>query len=701
MKKYLMSGLAAIAICAAFTSCSKNNDVFDQGAINQQKTEAAIQKKNADYSTQFAGRYGNIDSNNDWGFGNIGKANTRSAVAGRANVYTDYHSFTTAPDAPDASDFKSVPTGVAYLGDFKDPWGGYQLYHFNIPDNTAWLDAAAVENCGMKFDRYSYTIYVKGEVAATNDIYFKAGSKLYLTEGAKLTLPGNYSFGQANVEIYVAEGAELICNGKLQFSGSKLINNGTVNVDELDIVSQYNAPASVYNCSKGVIKVTKDITMSKEGTFIANDHNIEAKNIGVTSGSIVYNNEGAKLTLSGTLGIENNNCEVINKGTLNAETLNTHGSAHFVNEDTGIVVIDDDTNVDSNNDTWVNNGKYTTKNFTFQATSSEVINNCKLTVINKFYIGLSQNASGDFKLDGSIITKDFELHGPANIRMTSNSVIKVSNTATMAITIPNYGIYGPASGDYAVFEAKNIVWESKNNFCVNYFGNLYVVADSHFEHSYLDGTSAAAQANGGIGEKPTYYFDPATVKMYVNGTDKPDYTIAESECNPGFEGNKKKIEYAVRIICEDLGASDDFDFNDVVFDALIEGGKTYIKVLAAGGTLPLTVAGVEVHGIFNVPVTTMVNTQKDQHYATKTEAQEFVIDHAYSSYKDIPVKVGVDKDANPMTEEGMITLQAEKGAAPQKIAVSTTFEWCDERQQIETKYTNFKTYVNASGTLWQ
>ena len=187
--------------------------------------------------------------------------------------------------------------------------------------------------------------------------------------------------------------------------------------------------------------------------------------------------------------------------------------------------------------------------------------------------------------------------------------------------------------------------------------------------------------------------------MYVNGTDKPDYTIAESECNPGFEGNKKKIEYAVRIICEDLGASDDFDFNDVVFDALMKDGKTYIKVLAAGGTLPLTVAGKEVHQIFGVSTSTMVNTQPNAHYANKTETQEFVVDQVWSSYKDIPVKVSTD--ANAMTEESMVTLKAEKGAAPQKIAVDTNFEWCDERQQIETKYTNFGEYVQKSGTRWQ
>ena len=680
-----MTGVAALAFAATFTSCSKAGDLYDENAIEKEKAA----QKTASFEQAFTKRYGTIDSNNDWGFGSIGKSTTRSAADGRANVYTDYHSFTTAPDAPDESVFKSVPAGVDYLGDFKDPWGGYQLDHFVIPDNTAWLDAAAVANCGMNFNRYSYTIYVKGEVVAPAGTYFKAGCKLYLTEGAKLTLPGtDYSFGQANVEVYVAEGAELICNGQLQFSGTKLINNGTVTANSLDIVSQ-GTLASVYNCSKGVITVTNNISMSGAGTYIANDHNIEATSIGVTSGSLVYNNEGALLDLSGTLGIENNNCEVINKGTLNAETLNTHGSAHFVNEDTGIVVIDGDTNVDSNADTWVNNGQYTTNNFTFQATSSEVINNCKLTVIDKFYIGLSQNASGNFKLDGSIITKDFELKGPANIRMTSKSVIKVSNEAKMNITLPEFGIYGPTSGDYAVFEAKNIVWGGRNNYCVNYFNKLYVVADSHFEHIYL----------GNPGQNPSYTYD-SNVKMYVNGTDKPDYTIAESECNPGFEGNKKKINYACRIICEDLGASDDFDFNDVVFDALIEGGKTYIKILAAGGTLPLTVGDDEheVHAIFNVGTSTMVNTQANAHYATQTDKQEYVINKAFASYKDIPVKVAID--ASAMTPESYNELKAEKGSAPQKIAVNLNFYWCDEREQIEERYDFFTDYVQKASTRW-
>ena len=672
MKKYLMTGIAALALCAGFTSCSHNDEVFT----------SVEEVKSAQFAASFAARYGNIDSNNDWGFGNI--KTTRAAVAGRANAYTDYHHFTTAPDAPDASVFKSAPDGLEETAQIEAANGV-----FVIGVTTKYVNLWSTSGS---------TIYVKGDCSPTEKFYIGANSKIYILKGGKLNL-GEFSFGQSGCEVYVAEGGELNSTGQLQFSGTKLINNGTVNVKQLDIVTQ-GTLASVYNCSNGVIKVAENISMSGVGTYLANDNNIEAKSIGVTSGSLVYNNEGALLDISENLGIENGNCEVINKGTVNADRLHTAGSAHFVNEDTGIVVIDSNTDVDSNNNTWVNNGKYTTDNFTYQATSGEVINNCKLTVNNKFFIGLG-DSEGNFKLDGSIITKDFELHGPANIKMTSNSVIKVSNEAKMAITKPNYGIYGPETGDYAVFEAKNVVWESKNQFCVSYFGNLYVVADSHFEHSYLDGDSDAAKANGGVGVQPTYYYDSNTVKRYVNGTDKPNYSIAPSECNPGFQGNTDEIEYAVRIICEDLGASDDFDFNDVVFDALIKDGKTYIKVLAAGGTLPLYVAGREVHEVLGENSTkVMINTANGKHYVKP--AGEFVVNEAYDSYNDIPVQVKITNatDATASTNEGLTTLKSVKGAAPQKIAVDTSFEWCDEREQIENKYTNFGTYVSNSATLW-
>lgn len=73
MKKYLMSGIAAVAVCAAFTSCSKNNDVYQGPQPEAPKTE--VQK----YEEAFTKAFGTVGSNVDWGFGSA-KASTRSVI---------------------------------------------------------------------------------------------------------------------------------------------------------------------------------------------------------------------------------------------------------------------------------------------------------------------------------------------------------------------------------------------------------------------------------------------------------------------------------------------------------------------------------------------------------------------------------------------------------------------------------------------
>lgn len=148
---------------------------------------------------------------------------------------------------------------------------------------------------------------------------------------------------------------------------------------------------------------------------------------------------------------------------------------------------------------------------------------------------------------------------------------------------------------------------------------------------------------------------------------------------------KHKIAYEKRIICEDLGSTDDFDFNDVVFDALIKDGKTYIKLLAAGGTMSLKVAGYEVHELFEVPTTTMVNTG-----IVSKDPVEFVVDQAYSGYDQIPIVVYDTRKAGQfISYELKLTI----GQAPQKICVGTDYQWCGERVNIETKYPKFIDYV--------
>ena len=74
MKKYLMTGIAAVALCAAFTSCS-----HDMTPASQEEINAVQAKKVVDtYNAAFVAKFGQPASNQDWGFGSGASARTRA-----------------------------------------------------------------------------------------------------------------------------------------------------------------------------------------------------------------------------------------------------------------------------------------------------------------------------------------------------------------------------------------------------------------------------------------------------------------------------------------------------------------------------------------------------------------------------------------------------------------------------------------------
>ena len=160
----------------------------------------------------------------------------------------------------------------------------------------------------------------------------------------------------------------------------------------------------------------------------------------------------------------------------------------------------------------------------------------------------------------------------------------------------------------------------------------------------------------------------------------------------------------VRIIAEDLTVDErgDFDFNDVVFDVYYNtpsSGKTTIKLLAAGGTLPLTVAGFEVHEKFaeanpgrSITTSTMINTHANGGI-DGLDPVTIVVDNSYSG-NAINIPIIVTK------QSGTLTLEANRGRAPHKIAVKPTFVWCDERQDIERVYPDFADWVRNPSVSW-
>ena len=141
MKKYLMTGMAAIAFCAAFTSCSKDENLYDPKAIEEMEMAQNYEA----YNQAFIATFGQVNPNQDWGFGS--RARTRGENA-NANEWADPNKAYGGLIVPPPLTAKQIAVVKKYfqthpnLG-YQDPgWSNYfiqQVYkgHTDVPEGCA------------------------------------------------------------------------------------------------------------------------------------------------------------------------------------------------------------------------------------------------------------------------------------------------------------------------------------------------------------------------------------------------------------------------------------------------------------------------------------------------------------------------------------------------------------------------------------
>ena len=81
-----MTGMAALAICAAFTSCSKDTNVYNPEVVK----ENAVQEIYNNYNEAFVKTFGQPAANQNWGFVDYSKANTRYQTYMNGNMEKYY-----------------------------------------------------------------------------------------------------------------------------------------------------------------------------------------------------------------------------------------------------------------------------------------------------------------------------------------------------------------------------------------------------------------------------------------------------------------------------------------------------------------------------------------------------------------------------------------------------------------------------------
>ena len=634
----------------ALSSCS-----HDEYMYSEEKVETNV---NDTYAAAFEKAFGKVGPNVDWGFG-------RQHAYSRGLTRAEGDRVNYASNKGNMQPSISFPTEDLGADDFTIPEGTQPMPNYQVNAGPWYIDETTEQ-----VDSWSSqcVIYVKGNVDLTDKKFeLNINTKIYLTKNSSLKL-GSYAAEGLNVSFYIAKDATLEVPGHIKVQTYPVYNHGTIKAGSYETTSG----SILYNVGKLETSNTGSVILNSNTDRIVNDGTIECASVTLNAGAVQNNYQW---TVSGT------------------------------------------TTVNSNNSGWINNGHWKTYDYAYTAGSENVINNCYLWVTHDFEMNISSDTTeGEkaFKMDSGcgVLTKNFyggrdsstgAISGPFKIIMGQNSVFKVEETAVLESgrsTIEGtanyeFGFFGPSSGEYAVFQAKNIVRESSiaNTWgAVTYGGNLYVSAETHF-----------AQGNDGLDTHPYIIENPGfkiANNIYAAGfkSGKPNINIPETPCSPGFQGGNPLY----RVIAEDLSASDagDFDFNDVVFDVVkAEGGKTTLKLICAGGTLPLRVRGDneaegrEVHEVFGQ--TTPDAQGKYQMFNTgagpTVDPATFTVDGTYITPADIKrIIIEVYKNNSWME------LKATTGEAACKILVDDTFKPVTERRSIANEYKLFTNYVQGA-----
>lgn len=176
-------------------------------------------------------------------------------------------------------------------------------------------------------------------------------------------------------------------------------------------------------------------------------------------------------------------------------------------------------------------------------------------------------------------------------------------------------------------------------------------------------------------------------------------------------------DHAARVMCEDLGGSFDFDFNDVVFDIAYDANtnENIIALQAAGGTLPIYVGlkdEYEAHGMLGHDVKTPTNVVED---GAKHEIAIYRIPAVTGSgsthnYYNVPIWVKQDGVTYNINETNIpekndyewddtnkeYNQTADK--TPRKFVTEVGVKWPQEMKGIDVAYDRFHDWV-ASETF--
>lgn len=611
-----MTGVAALALSAAFTSCSKNEELYNPEVVKGNEATTIVEKYNQAF-TKYVG--GTISPDQTWGFGGY-SAGTRG-VFSNGNEWAANDRDDCRYKVPPALTQPQIDAVVEYFQTVQNP-------EYKDPHWTEYFIQQVYKGGSSPRQGYSPEVYT----AANGTSTFTGSSKMnYLAAYQNGVMDHNENFNGGD------------CGEKdnvLNYKGTLTEVEETYSVNDNDPNHRH----------KDKINLMTESSTQEFGYYVSNGSVLRKEYTGLVSFEKII--------------------EVL--GEAKAGCLRDGWNRSFMGFDYEMM---------TKEEAYQKNADGTIKYLTYgDLPDAQYIWDGTSTY------GSSRPAGTEFVLDAKgnkipMLNSKTDGYCGVNGDIEQNSLI--------ASHACEHKDRNPSQGDY---------YQSEN--CLN-IGVITGKVRDGFLPVYT-GSAAGTKWVKFTGAADGYYSD-----WIVTLTEAKKYDTPTPPSDPDD----------VCIIAEDLSASGDtdFDFNDVVFTVHYTSTTTAtVTLYAAGGTLPLKVAGHEVHREFGYPdadsetgLYKMINTgAKANVNGVPTKSFDVECD---KSKRGNDITIEVDKGSK--NEQGVhvpnwITLTATKGEPAAKLCVGVEFatgnKWCDERQSIKTRYPLFSAWVakNPAQIWW-
>jgi hypothetical protein len=695
MKKYLMIGAAACLLGGAMlTSCSSDKDLYD-GAKEAERNAENLLK---DYAANFQKVFGEIAPDQTWGFGAPAGARATRSITVNGDVYDKFPSaeevdanFPTAipADADEVADLETLYKGQKVQTQYGEQtmWELYHIYAYKIVEGyNLKITQAGTTEVGGSYQNVTYEN--NASVAHPYNLYVNVPN-------GKVTIKRN---GSTHFNLYVLSGEVTLESDYGEQAGIISVAPGATVIDQRNSIAA-NQGVKIFN--RGTFNATNpenyDIgnfcTFYNEGKFTA-------------TGALTYSPGMANTSYFMNLGDE---AEVI------APEMTLNSAGNFFNS--GKVNITGETNVTQKNIYWVNAGHYTTGSIEFSAWNSTFYNYCQLIVKGKAHMfdGQFNLMEDSYTEAGSAEMDNFAVNMGSNTGMYIKGNLRLLGQGDGSFQ----GFRTEGTNDYLLVDGKAIVDCHKYTFSISN-GITYSINAIEIVRG-IDGTEVVTEQqlqDEQSGDLPV---------LDLKGTECPygELTVTPNTNSCGATWKKNiptpPSKPFLRVIAEDLTTKEkgDFDFNDIVFDVeYVSATQAKVTILAAGGTLPLTINGQEVHQLFitanpnattdqggPVNTQTMINTnaqrinpQAPYSSAELTELPTLTLTGSWSDDQEefsAQVRDNIPLVVTKTNEDGTtytLTLTAEMGKAPGKVGIASPYyEWKQEKVYIGD---NFKKFVS-------